>query len=164
MLKKIISCGQTGADQAALDVAISLGIPHGGWIPKGRKIDTGILPDKYKLKETDSSSHLESTKQNIIDSDGTLIISHGRLTGGLSLTLELAKQYEKDWFHIDLEINRGFRAAQLVKSWIESYNIEVLNVSGLRTNKDPNIYGDTVKLLKAVNQLFLLDCCESSFL
>ena len=34
MIKKIISGGQTGADQAALDVAIKLGIPHGGWIPK----------------------------------------------------------------------------------------------------------------------------------
>ena len=36
MLEKIISGGQTGADQAALDAAIKLGIPHGGWIPKGR--------------------------------------------------------------------------------------------------------------------------------
>jgi len=37
MLKKIISGGQTGANQAALDVAIKLGISHGGWIPNGRK-------------------------------------------------------------------------------------------------------------------------------
>jgi hypothetical protein len=36
MLKKIIPGGQTGADRAALDAAIELGIPHGGWIPKGR--------------------------------------------------------------------------------------------------------------------------------
>jgi len=36
MIQKIISGGQTGADQAALDVAIKLDIPHGGWIPKGR--------------------------------------------------------------------------------------------------------------------------------
>ena len=36
MIKKIISGGQTGADRAALDVAIKLGIPHVGWVPKGR--------------------------------------------------------------------------------------------------------------------------------
>ena len=30
MIKKLISGGQTGADQAALDVAIELGTPHGG--------------------------------------------------------------------------------------------------------------------------------------
>jgi len=51
MLKKIISGGQTGADQAALDVAINIGIPHGGWIPKWRKTEKGVLPDKYLLQE-----------------------------------------------------------------------------------------------------------------
>ena len=32
MIKKIISGGQTGADRTALDAAIKLKIPHGGWI------------------------------------------------------------------------------------------------------------------------------------
>jgi hypothetical protein len=41
MIKKIISGGQTGADQAGLDVAVELNIPHGGWIPKGRNPSTG---------------------------------------------------------------------------------------------------------------------------
>lgn len=159
MLKKIISGGQTGVDQAALDVAISLDIPHGGWIPKGRKIDTGILPDKYKLKETGSSSYPESTKQNIIDSDGTLIISHGKLAGGSLLTLELAEQFNKKWLHIDLQINRGFSAAQSVKSWIVQNGIKVLNIAGPRASENSDIYEDTVKVLKAVNQLFLSDCC-----
>ncbi|MBW2238310.1 MAG: hypothetical protein JRF39_04555 [Deltaproteobacteria bacterium] len=48
MITKIISGGQTGADQAALDVAVKLGILHGGWIPKGRITEVGILNDKYK--------------------------------------------------------------------------------------------------------------------
>jgi hypothetical protein len=39
MIKKIISGGQTGADRAALDTAIKLGIHHGGWISKGRKAE-----------------------------------------------------------------------------------------------------------------------------
>ena len=39
MLTKIISGGQTGADRAGLDVAIEFDIPHGGWIPKGRKTE-----------------------------------------------------------------------------------------------------------------------------
>ena len=51
MIEKIISGGQTGADRAALDVAIKLGIPHGGWIPKGRKTEDGTLPQKYKLQQ-----------------------------------------------------------------------------------------------------------------
>jgi predicted Rossmann-fold nucleotide-binding protein len=47
MIEKIISGGQTGADRAALDVAIKLGIPYGGWIPKGRITEEGSLPEKY---------------------------------------------------------------------------------------------------------------------
>ncbi|MBW1714279.1 MAG: hypothetical protein JRJ77_00395 [Deltaproteobacteria bacterium] len=46
MISKIISGGQTGADQAALDIAIKFGIPHGGWIARGRKNENGRLPDR----------------------------------------------------------------------------------------------------------------------
>ena len=83
MIKKIISGGQTGADQAALDVAIESGIPHGGWIPKGRKTENGRLPDKYQLKEMATSSYPKRTEQNIIDSHGTLIISNGKLISNM---------------------------------------------------------------------------------
>ena len=82
MIKKIISGGQTGADRAALDTAIKIGIPQGGWIPKGRITEEGPLPDKYQLQEMSSDSYPERTEQNVIDSDGTLIISRGPLTGG----------------------------------------------------------------------------------
>ena len=57
MLKKIISGGQTGADRAGLDVAIKKGIPHGGWIPKGRKTEDGTLPTKYNLSEMTPTSY-----------------------------------------------------------------------------------------------------------
>ena len=57
MLEKIISGGQTGADQAVLDIVIKLGLPHSGWIPKGRITEEGPLPDKYKLKEMPTDSY-----------------------------------------------------------------------------------------------------------
>jgi hypothetical protein len=37
MLKKIMSGGKTGAEQAALDTAIKYKFPPGGWIQKGRR-------------------------------------------------------------------------------------------------------------------------------
>ena len=156
-LKKIISGGQTGVDQAALDVAISFDIPHGGWIPKGRRTEAGKLPDKYMLKEMPTSSYPKRTEQNVIDSDGTLIISHGKLTGGSLLTFGMAKRHKKELLHIDLEINRGFSAAQLIQSWIVLNGIKVLNVAGPRASEDPYIYENAVRLLKAVNYLFFLD-------
>ena len=82
MLQKIISGGQAGADRAALDVVIEFDIPHGGWIPKGRKTEDGVLPDKYQLQEMCTASHPKRTEQNVIDSDGNLTLSHGKLTDG----------------------------------------------------------------------------------
>ena len=157
IVKKIISGGQTGVDRAALDVAINLSIPHGGWIPKGRRTEAGALPEIYKLKEMPSSSYLERTEQNVIDSDGTLIISRGKPVGGSSLTVNFAKQHQKDYLHIDLNIVRGFSAAILVKSWMVLNDIKVLNVAGPRASEDPYIYEDSVRLLKAVHQLFFID-------
>ena len=86
LLRKIISGGQTGADQGALDAAIEYSFPHGGWIPKGRLTETGPLPEQYQLVEMATTSYKKRTEQNVIYSNGTLIISRGRLTGGTRLT------------------------------------------------------------------------------
>lgn len=64
MIKKLISGGQTGADRAALDVAIPFKTPHGGWIPKGRKAEDGPLSDKYQLQEMSTGSYPKRTEPN----------------------------------------------------------------------------------------------------
>lgn len=79
MIIKIISGGQTGADQGALDAAIELDIPHGGWVPKGRKTEASPLPAKYRLQEMPTASYKARTERNVVDSDGTAILSRGRL-------------------------------------------------------------------------------------
>ncbi len=157
MLKKIISGGQTGADQAALDVAINLGIPHGGWIPRGRITEIGVLDNKYKLKEMETTSYNKRTEQNVIDSDGTLIISYGRLTGGSDFTREMALLHHRPWLHIDLNKTGAFQAAGKIKSWITENEIEVLNVAGPRASKDPGIYQATVDIIETVFYLDLID-------
>ena len=65
MIKKIISGGQTGAGQAALDVALAFELPYGGWIPRGRKTENGPLPQKYHLKEADSASYTRCAKDRV---------------------------------------------------------------------------------------------------
>jgi hypothetical protein len=157
MLKKIISGGQTGADQAALDVAIKLGIPYGGWIPKGRITEKGVLDPKYKLNEMETTNYNKRTEQNVIDSDGTLIISHGRLTGGSDYTREMALLHHRPWLHIDLNKTGAFQAAGKIKSWITENEIEVLNVAGPRASKNPAIYQATVDIIETVFYLDLID-------
>ena len=150
MIEKIISGGQTGADQAALDMAIELGFEHGGWIPRGRKTENGLLPDKYKLQEMPTTSYPKRTEQNILDSDGTLIICHGKLTGGSSLTRKLAKKHDRPWLHLDMDKLSVCDASKTTTSWIDRNGIQVLNVAGSRASKDLGIYKATMEILRTV--------------
>ena len=81
-IAKIISGGQTGVDRAALDVAIQLGIPHGGWCPRGRRSEDGCIPLCYDLTETTTDDYRERTRLNIQDAHGTLILTVGRASCG----------------------------------------------------------------------------------
>lgn len=157
MVKKIISGGQTGTDQAALDVALKLGIPHGGWVPKGRLTEAGPLNGKYQLQEMENANYNQRTAQNVIDSDGTLIISHGTLTGGSEFTREMAVYHNRPWLHIDLNTTIAFQAAQQISSWIKEHDIQVLNVAGSRASKDPKIYRATADLLETFLYLDIVD-------
>ena len=71
----IVSGGQTGVDRAALDWAIEKGWPHGGYCPKGRIAEDGLIPGKYNLKEIKSGKYRIRTRLNVIHSDATLILS-----------------------------------------------------------------------------------------
>jgi Circularly permutated YpsA SLOG family len=148
MIRKIISGGQTGADRAALNFAIKQNIPHGGWVPKGRIAEDGRIPDIYQLQEMPTDSYPERTEQNVIDSDGTLIISHGMLTGGSANTAEMARKHARPWLHLDMEKTTMDKAAQRLREWITDKNIRVLNVAGPRQSGDPAIYDVTTKVLE----------------
>lgn len=157
MIKRIISGGQTGVDRAALDVAIKLDIPHGGWIPKGRLTENGPLPQNYQLKETSTSNYSERTEKNVVDTDGTLIISRGQLTGGSEYTREMAQKHIRPWLHIDLNQTSAFQAASSINKWISKNEVEILNVAGPRASKDPQIYRDTVKIIESVYYLGMVE-------
>jgi hypothetical protein len=148
MIEKIISGGQTGADRAALDFARKYYIPHGGWIPKGRVAEDGPLPDKYQLKEMPTSSYPKRTEQNVIDSDGTLIFSRGKPTGGTDYTREMVLKHKRQLLGIDLNQITSYDAADLLISWIGMRHIKTLNVAGPRSSKDSAIYDDVFRILE----------------
>lgn len=144
-LGKIISGGQTGVDRAALDVAIELQIPCGGWCPRGRLAEDGTVPDRYPLKETNSAEYAERTERNIIDSDGTLIIGMRPLTGGTALTVELAHRWDKPCFIVDLD---DIPDLDKVITWLECQHIETLNIAGPRESKHPGAYEGARRFLR----------------
>ena len=127
-VRRIVSGGQTGVDRGALDAAISLGIEHGGWCPRGRLAEDGRIPDMYHLKETNSTEYWVRTERNVIDSDGTLIIHSGKLRGGTELTFRLARKHDKPCLLVDLQDDPSPVPA---RGWIAENRIEILNVAGL---------------------------------
>ena len=153
MLTEIISGGQTGADRGALDAAIKLGIPYGGWIPKGRKTEDGPLPQKYQLIEMPTADYAKRTMKNVDESDGTLILSHGDLTGGSKFTEEHAVTMERPCLVIDLKKTNMFQAAMKAADWIRENSVRILNVAGPRASHDPKIYNATLDLILSIYQL-----------
>lgn len=155
MIAKIVSGGQTGVDRAALDAAIRLGIPHGGWVPKGRLAEDGPLPTTYSLRETRTADYAERTERNVCDADGTLLVTRGRPSGGSDYTREMALKHGRPFLHVDLNRVPAFQAAVTINRWLDENQIRTLNVAGPRASKDPGIYTATLGLLEAVYYLSL---------
>jgi len=151
MLEKIVSGGQTGADRAALDVALEHGLEVGGWIPKGRLAEDGPISHRYGgLLETESADPSVRTALNVRDSDASLILSHGTLRGGSLLTLEEARKLGRSVLHIDLAATPQAAAARQLCEWLQRVDPSTLNVAGPRGSEDTAIYRCVAELLRAV--------------
>lgn len=131
-LKRIISGGQTGADRGGLDAAIDLGIPHGGWCPKGRRAEDGAIPRKYRLRETGSPDYPPRTEQNVLAGHGTVVFTFGPPRAGSALTINLAKRHKKPVVHIDLAKVSPGDAVKRLRAWIQDNGVSILNVAGSR--------------------------------
>ena len=142
-IAKILSGGQTGADRAAFDWAIANRVPHGGWCPRGRLAEDGIIPDFYKVQETVSTEYVVRTERNIRESDGTVIFTIGKtLSGGSKDTAAIATRLKKPWMH--LAKTEALDPPAELRLFIEAHAIKVLNVAGSRASKEP-LVADFVK-------------------
>ena len=150
-LAKIISGGQTGVDRAALDAAISLKIPHGGWCPRGRLAEDGTIPESYALRQTQTGRYAQRTEKNVLDSDATLILCHGKPSGGTLLTAQLAERHEKPFLLVDLD-ELPDATIDYVRRWLATQAIEILNVAGPRESQSQGIYEESLELLTRIFQ------------
>ena len=148
MIRRIISGGQTGVDIAALDIAGSFHLARGGWCPKGRRCEVGVIPPCYELRETPSSSYLQRTEWNVRDSDFTLVLYRVKLEGGSLATADYATKLGRPHRCVDLMDQPDPEGiAELLSAVI------TLNVAGTRASKAQGIWSDAYWFLHSVIQI-----------
>lgn len=138
MIEKIISGGQTGADQGGLEAAVGLGLETGGKVPQGFRTELGPKPELaslYGLVELASDEYPPRTRYNVIDSDGTVIF--GRVSEpGSRMTKEMCKQNDKPWLVVE-DFSETYM--RLFGEFLAMYSIKTLNVAGNRESKFPGL-------------------------
>jgi len=146
-IERVVSGGQTGVDRAALDVAMARGVPHGGWCPRGRRAEDGRIPDRYALREHDSPAYAARTERNVVDSDGTLVLTIGDPEGGTALTVQLAARHRRPCLVVDLD---DPPAPATVVAWIDAHAVRVVNVAGPRESTHPGIHDRAAGFLQRI--------------
>lgn len=149
LLEKVISGGQTGVDRAGLDAALEAGIPVGGYCPKGRLAEDGTIPQRYPLTELTVDDYAARTEKNVKESDGTLILNVGTLSGGTRLTLDFARKHNKPCLIVHLD--RDPETAP-VWQWAQEHSIRILNIAGPRESKQPGLHDIAVTFLRRLFQ------------
>jgi hypothetical protein len=150
LIERIVSGGQSGVDRAALDTAIAHGIKVGGWCPKGRKAEDGVITEQYGLSETPSTDYDQRTEWNVRDSDGTLILYRQTISGGTWFTKSTCAQTHKPCCTIDL--SQPVPLDEVVY-WLAANEIHCLNVAGPRESQSPGIYGEASRYLQNLFQV-----------
>jgi hypothetical protein len=146
---KIISGGQTGVDRAALDAALKQRIDCGGWCPAGRLDEFGRIPDRYPVNELEGGGFTERTLQNVKDSDGTVIIYSGKLSGGTEQTVRFCLEQQRPHQLLDASKIPAEEAARLIAGFVRNHKVDILNVAGPRESEWPEGYDYAYRALEA---------------
>ena len=162
MISKIISGAQVGADRGGLDAAIALGVPIGGWAPRGWLAEDGTIPEVYRahMRETASKSYPERTRYNVRDSDATVIFRRVD-SDGSRLTEEFCERLRRPYLLLagDL-VDDPERCAPKIVRFLNELNdyrnqdSVVLNVAGNRESRAPGIQ----RAVEAIMRLVIADC------
>ena len=149
--QEIWSGGQTGVDRAAWDAARELGLATAGWVPRGRLAEDGPIPDVYPgLRETLSAEYAERTTANVRETDATLILHRGALSGGTAFTHAEALRLGRPALVVDLDDRSMSDQVCVARDWLAQVHGTRLNVAGPRASTDSGLYGLARELLLGV--------------
>lgn len=144
IIKRIISGGQTGADQGGLAAAKELGLETGGWMPLGWRTDAGPRPDLrdlYGMLEHHSPQYPPRTEANVLMSRGTLIFGNAGSPGSY-LTVKLCTKHGIPFYLQRWRTGDTISEAEITafRGWLFVPGPETLNVAGNRERSQPGIH------------------------
>jgi Circularly permutated YpsA SLOG family len=166
MIKKVISGGQTGADQSGWRSAKAVGIDTGGWMPKGFLTEDGPRPEfaeLYGAQEHQSPKYPPRTRANILWADATFIFetSGSKFLNGMSRGTQLAVgmliSYEKPSVIIATRLSEppSPKSPPGVVAWLTEMEVRILNIAGNRESSAPGIGSWVEAYMTAVFRLLL---------
>jgi hypothetical protein len=119
-------------------------------VPRGRFNEDGPIDPRYPVTETTSRKLALRTEHNVRDSDATLILSRGSLSGGSALTERLAKRYAKPCLHVDLAVSSPEDGVARIVAWLDNIDGAILNVAGPRRSNDSEIYALAYRVVEGL--------------
>jgi len=147
MTTKIISGGQTGVDRAALDFGLENGIEIGGYCPKGRVAEDGVISPTYPLIEMPTSNYSDRTLKNIVESDATIIIYFGELEGGSLNTKNFCIHENRPFLLLNGLEQTPKQSGLMLSKFLGNGVVKVLNIAGSRASKCSQCYTYTKQVL-----------------
>jgi len=106
--------------------------PCGGWCSEGREAEDGPIPYRYPVTVLTEVGYLKRTRQNVVDSDGTLIIHFDEISGGTLKTVEFCERFKKPVLVLDGSELDPDTAASKPAAFVQSQATRTLNVAGPR--------------------------------
>src|SRR4051812_35930033 len=148
VVERIVSGGQTGADQGGLEAAGRLGLATGGFMPKGYRTEDGPRPDlaaRHGLVEAETPAYPERTGRNVRLADGTVVFA-AEGSPGSRLTVGLCRRHGRPCLELPRDLPAGAAAARL-RSWLADNRVRTLNVAGSRESGAPGIGAHVARVL-----------------
>lgn len=147
MLAKIISGGQTGADQAGLAFGKDNSYRTGGWAPRNWETEDGpqqTMLQNFGLKQMFLSGYAARTEANVRDSNGTVIFAKNLNSSGTKLTTACCHKIGRLIFY---PVFNEFWQDSHFRDWLIKNKIKTLNVAGNRESITPGVYQFTYDFL-----------------
>ena len=139
-------------DRAALDAAIELGVPYGGWCPAGGWAEDlpdppGVLAAYPELRQTPDADPRQRTEWNLRDSDAVLVLTRrDAVSPGTELAEELVRARGVPNLVVEVaDPSAQERIAEFISALAPD---ATLTVGGPRESEAPGIYAQAFELLR----------------